>query len=105
MYQIIVSEAVFSILKITVLNPNAKMLLFLLPSDEQGPTMEQVDTDTDLGELGQGLPGPLVRWTPVDLVHQDQAVVVQLALGQEPLEFSHLHRRGEDQVKGRSVIP
>jgi len=69
MYHIVLSEAVISILKVKVLNPNAKMLFFLFPSSGHHTTMEQVNTDTYLWQGDQGVPGPLSVGIPVDFVH------------------------------------
>ena len=48
-YQTVLSVAAFSILKVTFLNPNRKMLLHLFFSDEDGPAMEHIDAHRDFG--------------------------------------------------------
>ena len=76
-YQIVLSVATFSIPKITALNPNGEMLLYLFPADKEDTTMIQVHADRNLRLSYKVVPLFQFFFVTVDVVNHQHTVIME----------------------------
>lgn len=76
-YQIVLSVATFSIPKITALNPNGEMLLYLFPTNKKDATMIQVHADRNLRSSNEMVPLFQFLFIAVDVVNHQHTVVME----------------------------